>query len=166
MLYEPFMLNMVWKSTERYFGNLSLEKYGILKWKMCRNPDRRPLKHFDASTVQVTVRMTFTRNKCKRSHKNNKSVIFIHPHVVLTPYMFLWNTKYFHAYFLPNSIQSIIKITIYCPSDYFKSYTSFLWDTILICYSLKVFFKEVFPLNNYHYYYQSLLYNYKISVCS
>ncbi len=42
MLYEPFMLNMVWKSTER-FGNLSLEKYGffqkyILKWKMCRNP--------------------------------------------------------------------------------------------------------------------------------
>ncbi len=37
MLYEPVMLNMVWKSTER-FGNLSLEKYGILKWKMCRNP--------------------------------------------------------------------------------------------------------------------------------
>ncbi len=56
VLYEPFMLNMVWKSTERYFGNLSLEKYGILKWKMCRNPDRRPLKHFDASTVQVTAR--------------------------------------------------------------------------------------------------------------
>ncbi len=28
ILYEPFMLNMVWKSTER-FGNLSLEKYGI-----------------------------------------------------------------------------------------------------------------------------------------
>ncbi len=25
------------KSTER-FGNLSMEKYGILKWKMCRNP--------------------------------------------------------------------------------------------------------------------------------
>ncbi len=38
MLYEPFMLNMVWKSTER-FGNLSLEKYGILKWKMYRNPE-------------------------------------------------------------------------------------------------------------------------------
>ncbi len=31
------MLNMVWKSTEG-FGNLSLEKYGILKWKMYRNP--------------------------------------------------------------------------------------------------------------------------------
>ncbi len=31
------MLNMVWKSTES-FGNLSLKKYGILKWKMCRNP--------------------------------------------------------------------------------------------------------------------------------
>ncbi len=28
---------VVWKSIER-FGNLSLEKYGILKWKMCRNP--------------------------------------------------------------------------------------------------------------------------------
>ncbi len=39
MLYEPFMLNMVWKSTER-FGNLSMEKYGILKWKMCRNPEQ------------------------------------------------------------------------------------------------------------------------------
>ncbi len=38
MLYEPYiLLNVVWKSTER-FGNLSLEKYGILKWKMCRNP--------------------------------------------------------------------------------------------------------------------------------
>ncbi len=30
MLYEPFMLNRVWKSTEM-FGNLSLEKYEILK---------------------------------------------------------------------------------------------------------------------------------------
>ncbi len=28
-------VKMVWKSTER-FWNLSLEKYGILKWKMCR----------------------------------------------------------------------------------------------------------------------------------
>ncbi len=37
MLYEPFVLNMVSKSTET-FGNLSLEKYGIFKWKMCRNP--------------------------------------------------------------------------------------------------------------------------------
>ncbi len=37
MLYEPFMLNIVWKSTER-FGNLILEKYYILKWKMSRNP--------------------------------------------------------------------------------------------------------------------------------
>ncbi len=37
MLYEPFMLNMVWKSTEK-FGHLSLEKYDILKWKMRRNP--------------------------------------------------------------------------------------------------------------------------------
>ncbi len=37
MLYEPFMLNMVWKSTKR-FGE-SMEKYGILKWKVCRNPD-------------------------------------------------------------------------------------------------------------------------------
>ncbi len=33
MLNEPFMLSMVWKSNER-FGNLSLEKYLILKWKM------------------------------------------------------------------------------------------------------------------------------------
>ncbi len=37
MLYEPFLFNMVWKPTER-FRNLSLEKYGLLKWKMCRNP--------------------------------------------------------------------------------------------------------------------------------
>lgn len=37
MLYEPFLLNMVYKPTER-FRNLSLEKYGLLKWKMCRNP--------------------------------------------------------------------------------------------------------------------------------
>ncbi len=43
MLHEPFMLNMVWKSTER-FVNLSLEKYGILKWKMCRNPGYRMLQ--------------------------------------------------------------------------------------------------------------------------
>ncbi len=28
MLYEPFMLNMVWKSTER-FENLSLEKWNF-----------------------------------------------------------------------------------------------------------------------------------------
>jgi len=35
MLYEPFMLNMAWKSTEK-FESVSL-KYGILKWKMCRN---------------------------------------------------------------------------------------------------------------------------------
>ncbi len=34
MLYELFMLNMIWKSTER-FQNLNIE---ILKWKMCRNP--------------------------------------------------------------------------------------------------------------------------------
>ncbi len=34
VLHEPFMLNMVRKSTER-FGNLSLEKYGILTNKIC-----------------------------------------------------------------------------------------------------------------------------------
>jgi len=33
MLYEPFMLNKVWKSTER-FENLSLKKYVILKMKI------------------------------------------------------------------------------------------------------------------------------------
>ncbi len=34
VLHEPFMLNMGRKSTER-FGNLSLEKYGILTNKIC-----------------------------------------------------------------------------------------------------------------------------------
>ncbi len=33
MLYEPFMLNMVWKSTER-FESLSLEKHVIFYFEM------------------------------------------------------------------------------------------------------------------------------------
>jgi len=35
-VYEPFVLNVVWKIVWRC-GNLCLEKYGFLKWKMCRN---------------------------------------------------------------------------------------------------------------------------------
>ncbi len=46
------LLNMVWKSTER-FGNLCLEKYGILKWIMCRNP------------VNINIRTNFMTNSYK-----------------------------------------------------------------------------------------------------
>ncbi len=45
-------LNMVWKSTEM-FGNLCPEKYGILKWIMCRNP------------VNINIRTNFMTNSYK-----------------------------------------------------------------------------------------------------
>ncbi len=54
MLCEPFMLNIIWKSTER-FGNLSQEKYGLLKWKMCRKALIRSMKLADWRQVNKWI---------------------------------------------------------------------------------------------------------------
>ncbi len=58
-----FMLNVVWKSTER-FGNLSLEKYGILKWKMCRSPERTIILLRVTAEELMTVRVDLAEMGC------------------------------------------------------------------------------------------------------
>ncbi len=70
MLYEPFMLNMVWKSIER-FGNLSLEKYGILKWKICR----MHIPHYWRWFLMCSADLPSRDDRCVRQEEHAQSCL-------------------------------------------------------------------------------------------